>query len=95
MEAFLAKWAGELLVAGVLALFAWGFKAWSSNLKDAKDTVIRSVEGILQGQRELSKEFQEHRVLTERRVTRIETKVDMLHQDMEHIGKKDGEANTH
>lgn len=74
MESFLSSYFGEMLVAGVLAMFGWGFKSWSSSIKQATDS-------ILTGLKHLQNEFHQHRVDVERRVTRVETKVDIIHED--------------
>lgn len=74
MESFLSSYFGEMLVAGVLAMFGWGFKSWSSSIKQATDTILAQLES-------LQKEFHQHRIDVERRVTRVETKVDIIHED--------------
>jgi hypothetical protein len=74
MESFLTSYFGEILVAGVLAVFGWAFKSWSGSIKQATDS-------ILLGLNSLQKEFHQHRVDVERRVTRVETKVDIIHED--------------
>lgn len=72
MESLFSSYFGEILVAGVLALFGWAFKSWSTSIKQA-------TADILNLQKELQREFHQHRVDVERRVTRVETKVDLLH----------------
>ena len=74
MEQLLIEHLGELLVGVVLMLLAWGFKAWSVSIKEATITILDKLDY-------LTKEFHQHRIDIERRVTRVETKVNVLLTD--------------
>lgn len=67
MEQLLVDHIGELIVGSVLMLLAWGFKAWSVSIKDATISILDKLDY-------LTKEFHQHRVDIERRITRVETK---------------------
>lgn len=74
MESFFADHLGELLMSMVLGAFAWAFRSWSFGISRATDKIITELKG-------LTREFHQHRIDVERRVTRVETKVDLLHRD--------------
>lgn len=71
-------WIGEVIVGLVLVVFAAAFRSWSQRLGEglAKLDAIEAV--LLRKLDVLSKEFHEHTLRTEARVTRVETKVDIL-----------------
>lgn len=74
MEQFIVSYFGELLVGGVLMMLAWAFKSWSTSIKEATNSILSKLDY-------LTKEFHQHRIDIERRVTRVETKVDIIHED--------------
>ena len=61
----------ELIVGIVLGGFAWAFKGWSA-------TIERASEKILERLDRLTSTFQEHRLLVEKRVTKVETEIESL-----------------
>lgn len=74
----LTPWIEELIIGGVLIVFAWAFRSWSTRLGEGLKK-LDSIENVLLGKLDvLSKEFHEHTLRTEARVTRVETKVDIL-----------------
>lgn len=66
----------QLIVGVVLGGFAWAFKGWSA-------TIERASEKILERLDKLTATFQEHRLLVEKRVTKVETEVDILKRRFE------------
>jgi UDP-glucose 6-dehydrogenase len=62
---------GELMVGMVLAVFGFAFKSWSRAISESTTKIINELKN-------LSAEFHKHRIEVERRVTRIETKVDEI-----------------
>lgn len=75
MEDFIAQHLGELLMSMVLGAFAWAFRSWSQGISGATEKIINELKG-------LTREFHEHRVDVERRVTRVETIVGWVHNDI-------------
>lgn len=71
MPDLLVNHIGELMVGMVLAVFGYAFKSWSRAITDSTAKIIAELKG-------LSTEFHKHRIDVERRVTRIETKVDEI-----------------
>lgn len=69
MENLISQYLGEILTGIVLGLFALAFRSWSTALTQSTERIIGKLETLV-------KEFHTHRVETERRVTRMETKVD-------------------
>lgn len=68
------KWAEvlpEIIVGVVLLVFAAGFKSWSVRLKDTSQQILEKLSS-------LSREFHQHVVKTENRVTKVEEKVNHL-----------------
>lgn len=69
-----SPWVGEVVIALVVGWVGWVMKTYlarnAAALEDVKDAV-----------QYLTNEFHSHRVSIERRVTRVETKVDIIHQD--------------
>lgn len=72
MENLLVEYIGEIIVGVVLALLSLSFRNWSATLE-------RTTNSILSKLAELQRDFNQHRVEVERRVTRVETKVDLVH----------------
>lgn len=72
---------GEIVVGLVLLAFAAGFSRWSVTLRDAMHKVMDKLDAI-------SKEFHQHAITTERRVTRVETKIDSLAATEQDVVKK-------
>lgn len=82
MESLFSEYLGEVIVSVILAILAWSFKSWSSTLE-------RSTNTILDRLTDLQKDFNAHRVEVERRVTRVETKVDIVHTDVTNLKRKE------
>ncbi len=88
METFFSENLLELLIVIPIAIAGWGFKSWSSALKSTTSQILIKLDYLMQ-------EFHQHKVDVERRVTRVETKVDLLHEDnvcnhhVEHHRKED------
>jgi len=74
MENLLVEYVGEVVVGIVLALLTLSFRNWSQTLE-------RTTNSILDKLAELQRDFNQHRVEVERRVTRVETKVDLVHSE--------------
>ncbi len=74
MEQLLSEWLGEIVVGAVLGLLALSFRRWA-------DTLERTTNSILAKLSDLQRDFNQHRVEVERRVTRVETKVDLVHSE--------------
>ena len=74
----LAPWVGEIVVGLVLLAFAGAFRAWSSRLGEGLKKLDKIETALLSKLESISKEFHMHTVSTERRVTRVETKIDLL-----------------
>ena len=71
---FLQPILGELIVGVVLLIFAWAFGTWAKRL----DNIAKMGDKIMVELKGLSKEFHEHRIQTENRVTKVETEVENL-----------------
>lgn len=84
MEAWMAAYIGEMALAIIAGLVAWGFKSWSSQLKDSTNRILDMLES-------LTADFHDHKMEVERRVTRIETKVDIVHDENLEWRRKDKE----
>lgn len=74
-------WVGEIVVGIVLAIFGLAFRSWSMRLSEGIKKLDQIERVLLQKLELLSKEFHEHTLRTEARVTRVETKVDILVQN--------------
>ena len=74
----LVPWVGELVIGVVLLAFAAAFRGWSNRLGEGLKKLDKIETALLQKLELLSKEFHMHTVSTERRVTRVETKIDLL-----------------
>ena len=74
MENMLVEYIGEIIVGVVLGLLTLSFRNWSQTLE-------RTTNSILQKLADLQRDFNQHRVEVERRVTRVETKVDIVHAE--------------
>ena len=61
----------ELVVGVVLGGFAWAFKGWSAAIERASEKILERLD-------RLTLTFQEHRLLVEKRVTKVETEVESL-----------------
>lgn len=66
----------ELLVGIVLGGFAWAFKGWSAAIERASEKILDRLD-------RLTSTFQEHRLLVEKRVTKVETEVSDLKRRFE------------
>ncbi len=80
MEGF-TPWIGEIIVGVVLAIFGLAFRSWSMRLSDGIKKLDQIERVLLTKLEALSAEFHEHTIRTEARVTRVETKVDILVQN--------------
>lgn len=80
VENFVASHFGEIIVGSVLSLLAWSFRSWSAALKETTTKILNKLEYLTQ-------EFHQHKVDVERRVTRVETKVDLIHTENIEIQK--------
>jgi len=58
----------QALVGLVLAGFAWAFKSWASIVKESSNVILEKLETLYA-------EFHNHRLDTEKRITRNETKL--------------------
>lgn len=63
----------EIITGTILLGFAWAFRGWSTTLDKTSTKIIEKLEA-------LSKEFHEHRVLTENRVTKSEVELANLNK---------------
>lgn len=70
-----------LAVSVALSILGWAFRAWAQAVKDSVKTMSEKLEAMSQW-------LHEHVTVTERRVTRVETKVDMLILDAENRKKE-------
>ena len=61
----------QIIVGMALAGFAWGFKGWSRSLEKTSDKILNKLE-------QLTIAFNEHRLLTEKRVTKVEAELSIL-----------------
>ena len=61
----------ELIVGVVLGGFAWAFKGWSAAIERASEKILERLD-------RLTSTFQEHRLLVEKRVTKVETEIESL-----------------
>ncbi len=82
-------WIGEVVVGIVLAIFGLAFRSWSARLSEGIKKLDQIETALLKKLEALSVEFHEHTIRTEARVTRVETKVDLL------LNGKKRENNNH
>lgn len=61
----------EVVVGIVLGGFAWAFKGWSAAIERASEKILERLD-------RLTSTFQEHRLLVEKRVTKVETEIQDL-----------------
>lgn len=61
----------EIIVGIILGGFAWAFKGWSAAIERASEKILERLD-------KLSSTFQEHRLLVEKRVTKVETELEAL-----------------
>ena len=61
----------EIIVGIVLGGFAWAFKGWSAAIERASEKILDRLD-------RLTATFQEHRLLVEKRVTKVETEISDL-----------------
>ena len=66
----------EILMGIILGGFAWAFKGWSAAVERASEKILERLD-------RLTATFQEHRLLVEKRVTKVETEVDSLKRRFE------------
>ena len=71
MQELIVNHFGELVVGIVLMVFGVAFRSWSNAVSHSTGKIINELKS-------LSREFQQHRIEVERRVTRIETKVNEM-----------------
>ena len=74
MPDLIANHLGELLVSCVLAVFGFAFRSWSTAITTSTAKISADLKNLLS-------EFHKHRIEVERRVTRIETKVDEMERN--------------
>lgn len=72
----LTQYLPEIIVGLTIGGFAWAFKSWSATLERSSERIIEKLD-------KLAMTFQEHRLVVEKRVTRIETEVEGLKRRME------------
>jgi hypothetical protein len=78
----------EIMAGLILTGFAWAFRSWSITIKDSSTRIIDKLEA-------LSKEFHEHRIKTENRVTKSEVELANLYKLLDrcrtdkNLGKSD------
>jgi len=68
------QWVGEIVAGIVLVLFAFSFRGWATTVKDTSQAILAKLELLVT-------EFHEHRVHTENRVTRVETKMEQMEKN--------------
>jgi hypothetical protein len=66
----------ELIIGLVLGGFAWAFKGWSTAIERASEKILERLD-------RLTSTFQEHRLLVEKRVTKVETEIESLKRRFE------------
>lgn len=71
IEAWIAEYGSQLVIGLILIVFGAAFKSWSTTLKDVTEKILGKLDY-------LTKEFHQHRVDVEKRVTRVETQVESL-----------------
>ena len=75
---FFTEHLGELMVGMVLGMFGWGFRSWSQALMSWKKTVENSTTSVLDKLDHLINDFQDHKLESERRISKLETKVEQM-----------------
>lgn len=74
-----------LAVSAALAILGWAFRTWAQAVRESVKAMSEKLEAM-------SVWLHEHVTVTERRVTRVETKVDMLILDAELKKKSEKES---
>ena len=75
-ESMLIEHFGELVVGLVLVVFGFAFKRWADAIGGTSDKILSKLES-------LAGEFHRHRLETENRVTKCETKVERFEREHE------------
>jgi len=78
---FLTEHAGEMIVGLVLGMFGLSFRSWAQALIHWKATVEKSTDRVLNTIESLSNDYRSHKLESERRLTRMEAKV----EEIEHL----------
>jgi hypothetical protein len=89
MEDFLQSYFREIVLGTFFTVLAWAFKSWADSLKEAISAARTMSSTILHKLDILVSDFHNHRVVTERRITRVETKLEQVATDVQpdHIEK--------
>jgi hypothetical protein len=66
----------ELIVGIVLGGFAWAFKGWSAAIERASEKILERLD-------RLTSTFQQHQLLVEKRITKVETEIEGLKRRFE------------
>ena len=66
----------EIIVGITLGGFAWAFKGWSTAIERASEKILERLD-------RLTATFQEHRLLVEKRVTKVEVEIHDLKRRMD------------
>jgi len=65
------EWIGEIVIGLFILMFGWSFSNWAKTVKE-------STANILDKLTDLAREFHEHAIQTENRVTRVEEHLRLL-----------------
>lgn len=76
MQDLILNHLGELVVGIVLTVFGFGFRSWSNTISESTRTIIAELKTV-------SRDLHNLRIETERRVTRVETKLEIALKDRE------------
>lgn len=80
---FLQQHAGELIVGIVLGIFGLSFRSWAQMLGSWKTTVEKSTGRVFDSIESLATDYHNHKVESERRIARLEAKVEQLERRCE------------
>lgn len=61
----------EIVIGGVLAGFAWAFRAWASTIRETSERILARLD-------EVSRELHRHRLSNAERLTRVEAEIHHL-----------------
>ena len=73
-----ATFVPEIVTGVILMGFAWAFRSWATTVSSASEKIIARLD-------RLAMEFHDHRIDTENRVTKVETKHESLQRQVDRI----------
>lgn len=70
------SFAGEAILGLVLLVFGWAFRNWAEAIKHSSRNILDRIE-------RLGKDFADHRLKNEARMTKVETEMSAIHKRLD------------